>query len=53
MKDLLIMRKLICFLLVWNLLLTGALLIRFDKTQETKLNTEICILEEIPMEELR
>lgn len=52
MNDFRIMRKLICFLLVWNLLLTGAIFIKFEKKQQDKLNQEICILEEIPTEEL-
>ena len=52
MNDFRIMRKLICFLLVWNLLLTGAMFIKFEKKQEAKLHEQICILEEIPMEEL-
>lgn len=53
MQQFLIMRKLVCFLLLWNLILTGVILTRFDNKQTEQLNQQICMLEEIPMEELQ
>ena len=47
------MRKTIIALLVWNVLLTAGLLLNIGNQQEEKLNNEICMLEEIPMEELK
>lgn len=46
------MRKTIIFLLVWKVLLTAGLLLNINNQQEEKLHNEICMLEEIPMEEL-
>lgn len=48
-----IMRKTIVGLLLWNVLLTAGLLININNQQEERLNEQICILEEIPMEELK
>jgi invasion protein IalB len=47
------MRKTIIALLIWNVLLTAGLLLNINNQQEEKLNNEICMLEEIPMEELK
>lgn len=48
-----IMRRIILGLMCWNLLLTvGLLLHNHEIKQQDKLNQEICMLEEIPMEEL-
>ena len=41
-------QKLVCFLLVWNLLLTWSLVVQFCNKQADKLNEQICMLEEIP-----
>ena len=43
-----ILRKGFICLLVWNLLLTSALLVQFGSKQEEKLNNKICNLEAIP-----
>lgn len=49
-----IMRRLVVVLLLWNVLLTAGLIIsNIENQQEEKLNNEICLLEEIPMEELQ
>jgi hypothetical protein len=48
------MRRLVVVLLLWNVLLTAGLIIsNIENQQEEKLNNEICLLEEIPMEELQ
>ena len=47
-----ILRKGFICLLVWNLLITGALLVQFGNKQEEKLHQEICNLEAIPEFEL-
>lgn len=48
------MRRLVVVLLLWNVLLTAGLIIsNIENQQEEKLNNEICMLEEIPMEELQ
>lgn len=43
-----ILRKGFICLLVWNLLITGVLLVQFSNKQEEKLNQQICNLEAIP-----
>lgn len=43
-----ILRKGFICLLVWNLLITGVLLVQFGNKQEEKLNQQICNLEAIP-----
>lgn len=49
-----IMRQIVIGLMCWNLVLTAGLLLHnHDIKQQEKLNNEICILEEIPMEELK
>ena len=49
-----IMRKVLICMLVWNLLLTaGIILSNIENQQEQKLHNEICMLEEIPTEELQ
>lgn len=49
-----IMRRIILGLMCWNLLLTfGLLLHNHEMKQQDKLNQEICMLEDIPMEELK
>lgn len=53
MNKLEIMRKTVVALLIWNVLLTAGLLININNQQEEKINNEICLLEEIPMEELQ
>ena len=52
MNRLEFMRRAVIALLVWNVLLTAGLLLNINNQQEDKLNTEICMLEEIPMEDL-
>lgn len=47
-----VLRKTVCFLLVWNLLLTGVLLVQFGNKQEEKMNQQICNLECIPNDEV-
>ncbi len=48
------MKGTVIFLLVWNVILTAGLFFNnVDNQQEEKLNNEICMLEEIPMEELQ
>lgn len=42
------LRKGFLVLLVWNLLLTGSLLVQFGNKQAEKLNQQICNLEMIP-----
>ena len=53
MNKLEFMRRAVICLLVWNVLLTVGLLINLNNQQEEKLNQEICLLEEIPTEELK
>jgi invasion protein IalB len=53
MNKLEFMRRAVIVLLLWNVLLTAGLLININNQQEEKLNNEICMLEEIPMEELQ
>ena len=53
MNKLEFMRRTVICLLVWNVLLTVGLLINLNNQQEEKLNQEICLLEEIPTEELK
>lgn len=43
-----ILRKRVCILLVWNLILTGTLFVQFCNEQAEKLNQQICNLEAIP-----
>ena len=43
-----ILRKGFLFLIVWNLILTGMLLIQFTNNQQEELNQQICNLEAIP-----
>ena len=45
-------QKLVCFLLVWNLLITYALLVHYEVKTEEKINEQICNLEAIPQYEL-
>ena len=47
-----ILRKGFILLLVWNLLLSGVLLMQFEQKKEAELNQQICNLEEIPQYEL-
>lgn len=47
-----ILRKGFICLLVWNLLITGVLLVQFGNKQEEELNQEVCNLECIPEYEL-
>lgn len=42
------LRKGFICLLLWNLLLTGTLLVQCTNREEAKLNEQICNLEEIP-----
>lgn len=42
------LRKGFLVLLLWNLILTGMLLIQFSNNQQEKLNQQICNLEAIP-----
>ena len=44
------LRKVVCFLLLWNFLLTGFLFYQNAQKQEQKTNQEICNLECIPEE---
>lgn len=53
MNKLEFMRKTVVALLLWNVLLTAGLLLNVNNHHEDKLNQEICMLEEIPMEELK
>ena len=53
-KKLEIMRKIVLGLMCWNLVLSfGLIFHNHEVKQETKLNQQICLLEEIPMEELK
>jgi len=45
-----IMRRLVCGLMVWNLILTTGLLIGFNQKEKTDLDTKICNTEMIPLE---
>ena len=47
-----ILRKGFLFLLIWNFLITGTLLIQFCNKQEAKQNEVICNLEAIPTYEI-
>lgn len=47
-----ILRKGFIFLVVWNLLLTGYLVMQFNNVQDEKLNQQICNLETIPQYEI-
>lgn len=47
-----ILRKGFIFLVIWNLLLTGYLVMQFNNVQEEKLNQQICNLETIPPYEI-
>lgn len=54
MKKLETMRRIVIGLMCWNLILTAGLIFHnHDLKQEEKLNQQICLLEEIPTEELR
>ena len=46
------LRKGFLVLIVWNLILTGTLLIKFTNNQQEKLNQQICNLEAIPPYEI-
>jgi hypothetical protein len=49
-----IMRKIVLSLMCWNLILTvGLLFHNHNIKQQERLNQEICMLEEIPMEDLQ
>lgn len=52
-KKLEIMRRIILGLMCWNLILTFGLFFHNHEVKQEKLNQEICLLEEIPMEDLR
>lgn len=45
-----LMRKIICGLMVWNLVLTTGLLISFNQKQKADLDSKICNVELIPLE---
>lgn len=47
-KCLKILRKTVCFLLLWNLIITGVVICQYTNNQTDKLNQQICTLEEIP-----
>lgn len=47
-----VLRKTVCFLLVWNLLLTGSIIYQHTQKQEEKMNQQICNLECIPNDEV-
>lgn len=47
-----ILRKVVCLLVLWNVLLTGVLFFQFNNHQETELNQQICNLEAIPQYEI-
>ena len=42
------LRCVVLVLLIWNVLITGALLLNVSQKQEEKLNQQICVLEGIP-----
>lgn len=46
------LRKIVLVLILWNLLITGVLLMQFYNKQNEKLNQQICNLEEIPTFEI-
>lgn len=46
------MQKLVCILVVWNVLITGILVGMYAKHRADKLSELICIQEEIPNEEI-
>lgn len=46
------LRKIVLVLILWNLLITGVLLMQFYNKQNEKLNQQICNLEAIPTFEL-
>ena len=48
-----VMRSVVIALMCWNLFLTFGLFIHNHEVKQEKLNQEICLLEEIPMEDLR
>lgn len=53
-KKLEIMRKIVIGLMCWNLVLSFGLLFHNHQIkQKEKLNQQICLLEEIPMEDLK
>lgn len=47
-----ILRKGFLVLIVWNLILTGTLLVQFSNNQQKELNQQICNLEAIPPYEI-
>ena len=47
-----LLRKVVIFLLIWNLVLTFCLVSTYLEKQATDLNQKICNLEEIPQYEL-
>lgn len=46
------LRKIVLVLILWNLLITGVLLMQFYSKQNEKLNQQICNLEAIPTFEI-
>ena len=50
LKQLKAMSKFICFLLIWNLVLSFVVVSNSITAQEEKLNQQICNLEAIPNE---
>ena len=46
------LRKIVLVLILWNLLITGILLMQFYNKQNEKLNQQICNLEAIPTFEI-
>lgn len=46
------LRKIVLILILWNLLITGVLLMQFYNKQNEKLNQQICNLEAIPAFEI-
>lgn len=46
------LRKIVLVLILWNLLITGVLLMQFYNKQNEKLNQQICNLEAIPTFEI-
>lgn len=43
-----IMRKAVCLLLIWNVLITSVMVGQYAKYRADKLSEQICALEEIP-----
>ena len=41
-------KKIVLILILWNLLITGVLLVQFYNKQNAKMNQQICNLEAIP-----